>query len=74
MPAPDILLPPTEEVAAQADLTDLVAVEATPAIPAGFPFATELSLEPLIAYWHERERDPNPGVARLARTVCEEVD
>ncbi|RZL00026.1 MAG: hypothetical protein EOO62_24285, partial [Hymenobacter sp.] len=72
MPATDILVPPADE--ALADLPALVAVEAAPAVPAGFPFATELSLEPLIDYWRARERDPNPGVARLARTVCEEVD
>ena len=73
MPASDILTPPADEAVIQDDLTELAVVEAAPAIPAGFPFATELSLEPLIDYWHDRERDPNPGVARLARTVCEEV-
>ena len=40
---------------------------------AGFPFETRLSLEPLIAYWHEREQAANPGVARMARTVREQV-
>ena len=42
-------------------------------ILAGFPFVTRLSLEPLIAYWHEREHDANPGVAQLARAVGEQV-
>jgi len=42
-------------------------------VPAGFPFVTRLSLEPLIAYWHARQHDTNPGVARLARTVLEQV-
>ncbi|UYZ65043.1 GAF domain-containing protein [Hymenobacter weizhouensis] len=38
-----------------------------------FPFVTTLSLEPLIAYWHAREQDPNPGVALLARAIGEQV-
>ncbi|QKG56842.1 GAF domain-containing protein [Hymenobacter sp. BRD128] len=41
--------------------------------PAGFPFATRLSLEPLIAYWQTREQDANPGVAHLARAVMAQV-
>ena len=73
MPAPDLLTLAADDTLLQADLPDQVAVEPAPDVPAGFPFATELSLEPLIDYWHEREHDPNPGVARLARTVCEEV-
>ena len=40
---------------------------------AGFPFETRLSLEPLIAYWQQHEQDANPGVARLARTVGQQV-
>jgi len=39
----------------------------------GFPFITRLSLEPLIAYWETHERDSNPGVARLARAVAQQV-
>ena len=73
MPASDLLTPSTDEALPQATLTDLVAVAAAPAVPAGFPFATRLSLEPLIHYWHEREHDANPGIARLARTVRKEV-
>jgi hypothetical protein len=42
-------------------------------VPVGFPFATRLSLEPLIAYWHAREQDANPGVALLARAVMGQV-
>ncbi|RZK31232.1 MAG: GAF domain-containing protein [Hymenobacter sp.] len=44
-------------------------VEAT----AVFSFATHLSLEPLIEYWQARADDANPGVARLARTVMQQV-
>ena len=40
---------------------------------AGFPFATHLSLEPLIDYWQARAHDANPGVARLARTVLQQL-
>ncbi len=40
---------------------------------AGFPFATHLSLEPLIDYWQARALDANPGVARLARAVMQQV-
>ncbi|MGI4735284.1 MAG: GAF domain-containing protein [Janthinobacterium lividum] len=72
MPTPDLLMP-TDAALPQADLPDLVAVDSAPPVPVGFPFATQLSLEPLIAYWHERAHDPNPGIARMARTVCEEV-
>nr|GFC48222.1 hypothetical protein [Tanacetum cinerariifolium] len=73
MPAPDLLTLAADEAQLPADLLGAVAVEPVPEVPPRFPFSTELSLEPLIAYWRERERDPNPGVARLARTVCEEV-
>ncbi|MGI4871056.1 MAG: hypothetical protein ACRYFX_07745 [Janthinobacterium lividum] len=57
-------------------LVDTPAAEPLPASTgtlAGFPFVTRLSLEPLIAYWHARENDPNPGVARLARAVGQQV-
>ena len=40
---------------------------------AGFPFVTRLSLEPLIDYWQARALDTNPGVARLARAVMQQV-
>jgi hypothetical protein len=38
-----------------------------------FNFATHLSLEPLIEYWQARANDANPGVARLARAVMQQV-
>jgi len=38
-----------------------------------FPFKTTLSLEPIIAYWHSRENDSNPGLASLARSIREQV-
>ncbi|GAB3634719.1 hypothetical protein GCM10027422_03090 [Hymenobacter arcticus] len=38
-----------------------------------FSFATRLSLEPLIEYWQARAHDANPGVARLARAVMQQV-
>ncbi|GAC1375417.1 MAG: hypothetical protein NVSMB30_19450 [Hymenobacter sp.] len=38
-----------------------------------FPFRTTLSLEPLIAYWQEREQARNAGVALLARAIGEQV-
>jgi GAF domain-containing protein len=72
MPTPDLLLP-TEADLPLADLPEVIAVESAPPVPIGFPFATRLSLEPLIAYWHAREHDSNPGIAHMARTVCEEV-
>jgi hypothetical protein len=43
------------------------------ATPSAFPFRTTLSLEPLIAYWHEREQSSNAGVAILARAIAEQV-
>ncbi|WP_152560089.1 GAF domain-containing protein [Hymenobacter sp. IS2118] len=50
------------------------AVPASPKEPTGlFPFRSTLSLEPLIAYWHEREQASNPGVALLARAIGEQV-
>lgn len=47
--------------------------ELSPHVATAFPFATTLSLEPLIAYWHARETDSNPGVALLARSIGEQV-
>ena len=38
-----------------------------------FPFRSTLSLEPLIAYWQEREQSSNAGVALLARAIGEQV-
>jgi hypothetical protein len=73
MPAPDLLTLAADDALLPTDLNGAAAIEPAPGVSPSFPFATELSLEPLIAYWHEREHDPNPGVARLARTVCEEV-
>ncbi|WP_201978468.1 GAF domain-containing protein [Hymenobacter rubidus] len=58
---------------------------ATPTLPAApilhasaaptpnFPFRSTLSLEPLIAYWREREQASNAGVALLARAIGEQV-
>ena len=69
MPAPDLLSAPLDQAAA-------VAAAPGPApqpVPAGFPFVVALSLEPLVDYWHGHERDGNPGVARLARTVARQV-
>ena len=49
--------------------------ELTTARPAQdiFPFKTSLSFEPIIAYWQAREKDANPGVALLARSIGEKV-
>ncbi len=41
--------------------------------PSAFPFATALSLEPLLAYWQAREDAPNPGLALLARAIARQV-
>ena len=41
--------------------------------PGAFPFATALSLEPLLAYWRARETDPNPGLALLARAIARQA-
>ena len=46
---------------------------ASAATPSAFPFRTTLSLEPLIAYWQEREQASNAGVAMLARAIAEQV-
>jgi cell fate (sporulation/competence/biofilm development) regulator YmcA (YheA/YmcA/DUF963 family) len=37
------------------------------------PFRTTLSLEPLIAYWQEREQDANAGISMLARAIGKQV-
>ncbi|QNP52513.1 hypothetical protein H9L05_01660 [Hymenobacter qilianensis] len=47
--------------------------ELSPHVATAFPFATTLSLEPLIAYWQARETDPNAGIALLARSIGEQV-
>ncbi|AWM35064.1 GAF domain-containing protein [Hymenobacter nivis] len=41
--------------------------------PSVFPFATALSLEPLLAYWRARETDTNPGLALLARAIARQA-
>lgn len=47
---------------------------ATPPAPAALvPFATTLSLEPLIAYWQAREKSTNAGVALLAHSIGQQV-
>jgi len=38
-----------------------------------FPFRTVLSLEPLIAYWQEIEKDPSPVKSGLAKHVLKEL-
>ncbi|MDJ0364015.1 GAF domain-containing protein [Hymenobacter sp. H14-R3] len=65
---PASLLAPAPPEAPAAPLPEPVA-EA----PAVFSFVTHLSLEPLIEYWQARATDTNLGVARLARTVLEQV-
>ena len=51
--------------------------EATPPLAAAagssFPFRTTLSLEPLIAYWKQREGASNAGVALLASAIGAQV-
>ena len=44
------------------------------AAPSLFPFRSTLSLEPLIAYWQEREQASNVGVALLARAIAKQVE
>lgn len=45
-----------------------------PTAPAALvPFTTTLSLEPLIAYWHTREKSTNAGVALLAQAIGRQV-
>jgi hypothetical protein len=73
MPASAAVLPSTlaaAEALAPPPGTEPAVVEA---VPAGFPFVTRLSLEPLITYWQAREQDTNPGVAHLARAVMQQV-
>ena len=73
MPASPDLLAPAASLPADT-LAVPLAAEPTASVPAGFPFVTRLSLEPLFAYWQAREQDPNPGIARMARAVRQEVD
>ncbi|WP_310395131.1 GAF domain-containing protein [Hymenobacter sp.] len=54
-------------------MAPLLPVPQSLAAPSAFPFRTTLSLEPLIAYWRERENAPNAGVALLARAIGEQV-
>src|SRR4029434_4369517 len=42
--------------------------------PQGFPFRTELSLAPLIAFWTKTSADGSPGKAALARIVAEQLE
>ena len=55
-------------------LPDAPAAASKAAPESAFPFATALSLEPLIAYWHKWEQADNPGVAQLARSVLAQVE
>jgi hypothetical protein len=73
MPTADLLAPSIDESLLPAPTQGPGAAPA-PTGPRKFPFATRLSLEPLIDYWHAREQDPNPGIARLARAVLAEVN
>ena len=73
MLAPADLLAPAASLLPTPPERHVAATDAS-ASPKGFPFTTHLSLEPLIDYWHAREQDPNPGIARLALAVRKEVD
>ncbi len=73
MPAPADLLAPALDDAPLPAPAQGPGTAPTPTGPRKFPFATRLSLEPLIDYWRAREQDPNPGIARMARTVLAEV-
>ena len=42
--------------------------------PQGFPFRSELSLAPLIAFWTKTSADGPPGRAALARIVAEQLE
>jgi len=42
--------------------------------PQGFPFRSELSLAPLIAFWTKTSADGPPGKAALARIVAEQLE
>lgn len=67
-------MPISAHDAAAAALLAPPAAPAPPvAAPPAFPFATALSLEPLLAYWQARETDPNPGLALLARSIARQV-
>jgi hypothetical protein len=76
MPAPaDLLAPAADAALLPSPPPELsIAENAENTGPKGFPFTSRLSLEPLIEYWHARENDPNPGIARLAQAVRREVD
>jgi GAF domain-containing protein len=52
----------------------VISVQRTAAAAPAFPFRTTLSLEPLVAYWQEREQSTNVGVALLAKTIGEQVE
>jgi GAF domain-containing protein len=41
--------------------------------PAAFPFRTELSLEPLIRFWTQAEREESPACVAIARLVVDEL-
>lgn len=73
MPAPASVLPSALAAAEALAPPPGTAPPLADAGPAGFPFTTRLSLEPLINYWQAREQDPNPGVAHLARAVMAQV-
>ena len=51
----------------------MASVVPVPHTTANFPFRSTLSLEPLIAYWQDRENASNAGVALLARAIGEQV-
>ena len=54
-------------------LLPVASVVSVPHTTANFPFRSTLSLEPLIAYWQDRENASNAGVALLARAIGEQV-
>ena len=54
-------------------LLPVASVVPVPHTTANFPFRSTLSLEPLIAYWQDRENASNAGVALLARAIGEQV-
>ncbi|GAA3989394.1 GAF domain-containing protein [Hymenobacter antarcticus] len=54
-------------------LSDALPALRSPVASSSFLFRSTLSFEPLIAYWRERERATNAGVALLARAIGEQV-
>ena len=64
---------PTSALDAAAAATLAPPATPAPAASARSAFATVLSLEPLLAYWHAREADPNPGLALLARAITRQA-